>query len=269
MYDVGKDNLKSMEADDDRTARSIKKSFRPHRRFFVDTDLEIDKRVELVDESLLHQLLFVFRVKLGDEILLLDNSGFEYSGVIKGVGKKEIIVQIKDKKEGLKPNVEVNVFQSVLKKDNVELSLEKCTEIGITKFIPMTVQRSIKSNLNYDRLQKIAKEASEQCGRAIMPKIEEVNSFYDAMNMALSEKDAVNFIFHEESEECCDKLSCEFLQNFKDVKKFNLFIGPEGGFTEGEVTLAKNSNFYVLSLGNLVLRSETAAIVASALVINK
>lgn len=239
-----------------------------HKRFFVDFPIGEEKRISLEDEGILHQLLSVFRVRLGEDIILLDDSGFEYEAMVKGVGKKEIIVQINGKKEGKKRDIAVNLFQSVLKKDNVELVLEKCTEIGISKFVPVLAERSIKLNLNNERLHKIAKEASEQCGRVNLPVIYEVKDFDDAIGEAVSEKDAINIILHEESDQCCSRLSCEFLKQFKDAKKFNLFIGPEGGFSETEIELAKKNGFYVLSLGDLVLRSETAAIVASAMIMN-
>lgn len=239
-----------------------------HKRFFVDFPIGEEKRISLEDEGILHQLLSVFRVRLGEDIILLDDSGFEYEAMVKGVGKKEIIVQINGKKEGKKRGIAVNLFQSVLKKDNVELVLEKCTEIGISKFVPVLAERSIKLNLNNERLHKIAREASEQCGRVNLPVIYEVKDFDDAIGEAVSEKDAINVILHEESNQCCSRLSCEFLEQFKDAKKFNLFIGPEGGFSETEIELAKKNDFYVLSLGDLVLRSETAAIVASAIIMN-
>lgn len=235
--------------------------------------------MELADKDLLHQLISVFRAKLGDEILLLDNSGFEYDGTIKGISKKEIIVQINNKAEGKMPDIEINLFQSLLKKDNLEFIFEKCSEIGVAKFVPVLAEHSIKSNLNNERLRKIVKEASEQCGRAKLPQIEEIMSFKKSVEFAISDKEGVNFIFHEgrralidgarndsAESECCGKLSCDFLKNFNSprrTKKFNLFIGPEGGFSDKEIELAKKNNFYVLSLGDLVLRAETAAIAAS------
>ncbi|KKP97386.1 MAG: Ribosomal RNA small subunit methyltransferase E [Parcubacteria group bacterium GW2011_GWD2_38_12] len=237
-----------------------------HRRFFIDFSIDDKKRVSLHDEGILHQLSSVFRVKLGENIILLDNSGFEYDATIKDIGKKEIIVQINDRKEGKKLNVEITLFQSLLKKDNVELIFEKCTEIGVSRFMPVLAEHSIKLNLNDERLQKIVKEASEQCGRARLPMIDEAKNFDDAIMAAISEKDSVNFILHEEINQCCDKLSYDFLKHFyspRRIKKFNLFVGPEGGFSKKEIELAKKNNFYVLSLGDLVLRSETAAIVAS------
>lgn len=237
-----------------------------HRRFFVDFKIDDNQRVELADEELLHQLILVFRVKLGDGIILLDNSGFEYVGIIKGISKKEIIVQINSRKEGKMLDIEISIFQSILKKDSMELVFEKCSEIGVSGFVPVLAKHSIKLNLNNERLRKIVKEASEQCGRAKLPQIEEVIDFEKAVEFAILDKDAVNFIFHEEENECCGKLSCEFLQNFNPPaggKKFNLFIGPEGGFSDEEIEFAKNNGFYILSLGDLVLRSETAAIVAS------
>lgn len=240
-----------------------------HRRFFIDFEIGESQRVELVDKDLLHQLTSVFRVKLGDEIVLLDNSGFEYAGMIKGISKKEIMVQINDKREGKKLDIEITLFQSLLKKDKMELIFEKCTEIGVSKFMPILAEHSIKLNLNNERLQKIVKEASEQCGRAKLPEISEIMNFEDTIAIALRNKEAVNFIFHEEKNKCCGKLSCDFLKNFRDVRKFNLFIGPEGGFSDKEIELAKKNNFYVLLLGELTLRSETAAIVASCAVLNK
>lgn len=240
-----------------------------HRRFFLDFNIGDEKRILIKDEGILHQLISVFRVKLGDDIILLDNSRFEYEAIIKGIGKKEIIVQINNKKEGKKQDIQVSLFQSILKKDNVELVFEKCTEIGVVRFMPVLTERSIKFNLNQERLQKIVKEASEQCGRATLPVVEDVKNFEDSVGETILEKDVVNLIFHEESIDCCDKLSCDFLSNFKGVKKFNVFIGPEGGFSNKEIELAKKNNFYVLSLGDLVLRSETAAIVSCFLVISK
>lgn len=240
-----------------------------HRKFFIDFEIGDSQRVELVNEDLLHQLISVFRAKLGDEIILLDNSGFEFKGIIKGIGKQEVLVNIvgKIKKEDVR--MEVSIFQSLIKKDNVELVLEKCTEVGVARFVPVLAERSVKSNINFERLNKIAKEASEQSGRTKIPQIGEMMDFEKAVSVASGEKDTVNFIFHEENDQCCDKLSCALLQHFKDAKKINIFIGPEGGFSDREIELAKSSNFYVLSLGDLVLRSETAAIVSSFLVINK
>lgn len=240
-----------------------------HRKFFIDFEIGDSQRVELVDKDLLHQLISVFRAKLGDEIILLDNSGFEFKGMIKGIGKEEVLVNIIDKTKKEDVKVGVSVFQSLIKKDNVELVLEKCTETGVVRFVPILAERSVKSNLNFERLNKIAKEASEQSGRVKMPQISEIIGFKKAVSMSSEEKDVVNFIFHEESDYCCDRLSCAFLQHFKDVKKINIFIGPEGGFSDEEVELAKKGGFYVLSLGDLVLRSETAAIVSSFFLINK
>lgn len=240
-----------------------------HHRFFIDFEIGDSQRVELVDKNLLHQLISVFRAELGDEISLLDNSGFEFQGIINGISKKEIIIQINSKKEGKKPNVEITIFQSLLKKDNVELIFEKCAEIGVSRFVPVLAEHSIKVNLNNERLRKIVKEASEQCGRASMPQIKEIVDFKEAVEMAKSEDGVANFIFHEQGG--CAKLSCDFLEHFNSprrTKKFNIFIGPEGGFSNQEIELAKNNDFYVLSLGDLVLRSETAAIVSSYVILN-
>lgn len=237
-----------------------------HRRFFVDFKIGDEKEVIINDKEILHQLVSVFRAKAGEDIVLLDNSGFKYAGIIKDIGKKEAIVEIIEKIAGGESRAEVAIFQSIIKKDNMELILEKCTEIGIAEFAPILAEHCVKLNLNFERLQKIAKEASEQCGRAKLPEISEITDFKKAVEAAADGKEAVNFIFHAEG--FCGKLNCEFLKNFSDTKKFNLFIGPEGGFSDVEIELAKASGFYVLSLGDLILRSETAAIVSSFSIIN-
>lgn len=237
-----------------------------HRRFFIDSKIGDSNEVVLTDKEILHQLISVFRAKAGEDIVLIDGSGFKYKGIIKDIGKKEATVEIVEKMVGKESKIELNLFQSIIKKDNMELVLEKCTEIGIAKFVPMLAEHCVKLNLNFERLVKIAKEASEQCGRAKLPMISEIMDFNKAIKMVAAEKEAANFIFH--SENYCDKLSCDFLKNFKDMNKFNIFIGPEGGFSDAEIELAKAGGFYVLSLGDLILRSETAAIVSSFAIIN-
>lgn len=218
-------------------------------------------------------MVSVFRAKTGEDIVLLDGSGLKYRGIIKDIGKKEATVEIIEMVVGKEPRVEITLFQSIIKKDNMELVLEKCTEIGIAKFVPMLAEHCVKLNLNFERLVKIAKEASEQCGRTKLPEISGITDFKEALRLAQGDKEAANFIFH--SEGFCGKLNCEFLKHFfpsachpersegSDVKRFNIFIGPEGGFSDKEIELAKAGGFYVLSLGDLILRSETAAIAAS------
>lgn len=237
-----------------------------HRRFFINSRIGDSKEIVLTDKEILHQLVSVFRAKAGEDIVLLDGSGFKYKGIIRDIGKKEVVVEIVEKIAGKEPKIELNIFQSIIKKDNMELVLEKCTEIGITKFVPILAEHCVKLNLNFERLEKIAKEASEQCGRMKLPEISEITDFKEALRLAQGDKEAANFIFH--SEGFCDKLSCDFLNNFKSTNKFNLFIGPEGGFSDTEVELVKAGGFYVLSLGDLILRSETAAIVSSFAIIN-
>lgn len=287
-----------------------------HKRFFVDFKIFDKKEIIINDKDFLHQLVSVFRAKEGEEIVLLDNSGFEYRGIIKNIGKKEVVAEIVEKMVGKEQKIELNIFQSIIKKDNMELALAKCTEIGIAGFTPILAEHCVKLNLNFERLAKVAKEASEQCGRAKLPEISEIMDFKKVVEMAGAKKDVANFIFHEEKDKCCDspphlsdinnnsvfninnsnkkvfcsgshdykcggKLSCDFLKNFfpsachperserTDIKKFNLFIGPEGGFSDKEIELVKSNSFYVLSLGDLILRSETAGLAAGFMILNQ
>ena len=148
------------------------------------------------------------------------------------------------------------LYVSILKRENFELVVQKATEVGISKIVPMLCARTVKTGLRQDRLEKIAKEAAEQCGRVSIPEISGIQNFSDILKSAPKN----SFIFSLETKKQA--------LGFKFPKEANLFIGPEGGWVGEEVTAAKKAGFKELSLGPLVLRAETAAIVASYLAVN-
>ena len=144
------------------------------------------------------------------------------------------------------------MYLAILKKDNFELAVQKATECGVSNIIPVITERTIKTGLNTERLEKIVKEASEQSGRSIVPKILETMELKEALQHGTKNEEKV--IFH---------LVKENYEPKKNVTTVSIFIGPEGGFTEKEINLAKESGYEVASLGDLTLRGETAAIVAT------
>ena len=222
-------------------------------RFFVEEGLDINKEIIISDADFAHQLLRVFRMETGDKIILLDNSGFEFLSEITSLSKKELTVLVKDKKEVKNiAKKEITIFASLIKKDKFEWVLEKCTELGVSHFVPVISERSEKKDLNIERAKKILKEASEQSERGIIPTI----------SLPISLKEALDMVGESA---LCLELGATSLDSYKlSAKIYNLFIGPEGGWGEKDLTLFKEKNIPLFSLGNQVLRAETASVAVAA-----
>lgn len=223
-------------------------------RFFVEEKLSVGKEIKILDEDFAHQLLRVFRMETGYEIILLDNTGFEFLSQITLLTKKELTVKVLDKKavENIF-KTEIVLFASIIKKDHFEWVLEKCTELGVSSFVPVTSQRSEKKDINMDRARKILKEASEQSERGIIPTIEEPVSLLESLKDLNIPAVALHL--------CEEKFDIE---KYKNISKLGLFIGPEGGWGEKDIELFKENNISIVSLGFQVLRAETASVAVCA-----
>jgi 16S rRNA (uracil1498-N3)-methyltransferase len=144
---------------------------------------------------------------------------------------------------------------ALIKKDNFELVLEKATELGVTRIVPVQCARSEKKGLNYERVQKILREASEQSGRATVPIISEIISAEKLPSEGL-------VVFDPRGE----KFAREFFAA-GHTSPISVAIGPEGGFTDDEIALFHVRNTPVVSTGPQILRAETAAVVALTLIL--
>ncbi|MFA5841490.1 MAG: RsmE family RNA methyltransferase [Candidatus Paceibacterota bacterium] len=223
-------------------------------RFYIKEKIGDKEKIIVQDERIVHQWRNVFRMVVGEKVVLFDGSGSDYISEITSLGKNEAEVSITERKKGIIPDREVWLFFSLIKKDNVELVLQKCTEVGAAHFVPMISERSEKKGLNVERAEKILIEASEQCGRSDVPELREITSLSDAVKKYKDELKLVAF----------DYSGLSYFP--KPVHHpLGLFVGPEGGFTENEIALFKENKIPVYSLGSLTLRAETAAITASAL----
>jgi 16S rRNA (uracil1498-N3)-methyltransferase len=150
----------------------------------------------------------------------------------------------------------VTLFCAVLKKENFELVVQKATECGVSKIIPIITARTVKTGLNLERLQKIAREASEQSGRSTVPEISEPISFDESLEM--TRQNDLKILFD---------ISGKFLGKTSKNSPA-IWIGPEGGWTPEEIKKATQNNFKIASLGPNTLRAETAAIVATYMLIS-
>lgn len=227
--------------------------------FFIEQNLKNSKTGEILvaDPEKIHQWLRVFRYKAGDKVVLLDGSGFEFECEFKGLSPGGAELQILKVGENVKmPAQELFLFQSLIKNDKLEWVLQKGTELGVSRFMPILADRSEKKSLNIMRAKKIIVEASEQCGRGNLPK------FYEVMKLeeAFGQYDAKSVVFHPDAPKF-DK------RDFISEKRLAVFIGPEGGWSDREMELFRQKNIPIYSFSPLVLRSETAAIAISSLIL--
>lgn len=225
-------------------------------RFYVSLPVGNQKEIVIRDSGLYNQLKNVFRFTVGGQVILFDNSGFEYHAMVNSFRDGSISFSIIQAGENLRePFRELHLFISLPKKDKFEWILEKGTELGVTRFIPIISQRSEKKSFNYERAQKIIIESSEQSGRTRLPEISEIISLEDAVSQSFP-----CFAFSPEG----DAFTIEHAQNYSPL---GAFIGPEGGFTDSEIFLFKKEGIRVYSLGSQILRAETAAIATATLLL--
>lgn len=227
---------------------------------FINPQFDLSqKKLAITDTEIVHQIQKVLRMKKGDKLLLGDGKGSEANARVWDFGNKEIIVEI-DKvfANPREPGAEVTLYASILKKDKMEWLAEKATEVGVSEIVPITGERTVKTNLRYDRLRKIVAEAAEQSGRGMVPVVREKMSLEEALEEAKGEQDT-NFFFHTDGEEAT------LAPEPAEEGKIGVFVGPEGGWSEEEVGLAYNKDLSIVKMGELVFRGETAGVLASYL----
>jgi len=223
-------------------------------RFIEEYEIN-DKKVEVKNSPLLHQWKNVLKFKEGEQIIL-SNSNEEILAEIKNLSKDICELEVIEKYQNKnKVKRKVHLFLAILKKENFEIALEKATELGIESITSIITERTVKTGLNFERLEKIAKEASELSGRNTIPKINKTISYKEIFEININKKVILFDMVGEKIKEIKDEELC-------------IVIGPEGGFTENELEMAKENDAIIASLSPLTLRGETATIVASYLAIN-
>lgn len=217
-------------------------------------------QIAIKDKELLNQIGNVFRMRNGNSFILFDGTGIEYMVEIEEMNKKEIICKVLEERSGIKRSKRLTLVFSMIKKENMELVIQKCTEIGVTTFIPVMSERTIKTGWNFERMEKIMKEAVEQSGFSDMPVL-----YHEPLKLPkLLEK------LKEERENLDGLCVLDFdgvkLASVKHLISVDtIFIGPEGGFSPKERDLFKKYNIKSISLGENALRAETACISAASI----
>lgn len=225
-------------------------------RFYVEQPL--GEEVVIDDVSIIKQWIKVFRYTESDLVILFNGEGLDVTYSITSVSSKECILRCVSSSPSYIPSKKVTLYLSLIKKDLFEFVVQKATELGVTTIVPIITERSLSKNLNLERLEIITKEASEQCFRGDVPLLSKAIPLEQAL-LGLPEKSLT--IAFEKSGLSLENSSLR--QKIHSASLADLFIGPEGGFSEKEIELFKNNNVTLASLGDTVLRAETAAIVAT------
>lgn len=231
------------------------------RRFFIDGINYPDVAEAVLEGEEFVHAKTVLRVAVGDEIVLLDNSGSEYPAIVTEVGKRSLSAHITGANAGgREPHTPVYLLAGALKGDKTELVVQKAVELGVSK-IGIFGSRYCSAYINQnklERLNRVSREAAKQCLRTVAPEV----CYFADLESALSS-----------AAECKNRLfACEFAAS-SDCRLENLsgqtavVIGSEGGFSEEEYAMAvEKYAFSTLSLGRRILRAETAAIAALSIV---
>ena len=223
-----------------------------------------DDYILVVDIGDINHIKNVFRKVKGDKIRAVDGAN-EYLCEIEKIDEKEIKLKILEKiKDSFSLDIEIDAGISILKGDKMDLTIQKLTELGINKIIPISVKRCVvKLDKKKDRWDIISKEALKQCQGVVPTAIDEIKKI-DKLD--LKDYDLI-LVPYENEKEIFIK---DILRNLK-VKptKILYIIGAEGGFEKEKIDYLREKGAKIISLGKRILRAETAAIVTGGVIINE
>lgn len=236
-------------------------------KFFIESGINED--MEIVGGDAVH-ILKSLRMSVGDRLTICDGSGSDAECEIYEAGRDYLKLKVLSRSLSLsEPNIEVNLYQCLPKGDKFDGVVRKSVELGVHSVTPVISSRVISRPdqkalaKKAERWNKISREAAGQSGRGIVPMVREALSFDLAVKEAsLSDKDEciLNIFFYE----CGGKPMSEL--NLAGIKTINIFIGPEGGYSPAEAKTAENTGFFTATLGNRILRTETAPVAALSVI---
>ncbi len=248
----------------------------PAGRFvLLETPLAALTEIELPPE-VAHQVRDVLRLIPGATIDLLDGKDLEYPAEVLAVERKRVVVRLGEPRQGrAEPAVRLVLCLGMLKAAKFEWVLQKGTELGVAAFVPLLSERAVAATeamgeAKRQRWQRILVEAVEQCGGTRVPELSQPRPLMHAL--ASVPPGAIALIPWEEevasSLRATLQSAVEAVGGVARVPEVRLFIGPEGGFSAGEVALARRHGALPVTLGPRILRAETAALAAVSLVLD-
>ena len=229
-------------------------------RFYVPAP-RIEKGMLRIEGNEVKHIRRVLRLKAGDGIIVFDSLGKEYEGTIVEEATSSVVIKIQNIFLSKRDSpLEITLVQSLLKGEKMDYLIQKATELGVKEIIPFFSSRSVPLLEKSGRLKRhhrwgrIAIEASKQCGRGVVPKIEPLQDYSEMLRMA--SPDSLRLILWEREG---GKLK-EVLERSKEKTRIFFIVGPEGGFSLDEVEEAKRAGFIPVILGKRILKAETASL---------
>ena len=235
-------------------------------RFFIDESPDIDGRRLISGEDFDH--FRVLRPKIGDMVELCNpTTQIVYKAELTAITKHDAQVSVVEKKRGeSEPHHKITLFQAIPKFDKMELIIQKCVEVGVVEIIPVFTARTqthpANAGIKAKRWQKIAKSASQQSRRDIIPNVSNIMTFQEALG-SLERFDSV-FVANETE----SRLNAS--EAFREISGQNIciFVGPEGSFEDEEIKSLTELGAVSVQLGRRILRVETAAIASAILILS-
>lgn len=228
-------------------------------RFFVDSAALASDTVTIAGPALHH--LQVVRLRLGDEILLLDGQGLLCRARLSGLGKHEAHAEVLERWQETETLLPLRLIQGLPKGEKFEWLLEKGVELGISAFTPVVTTRSQSRGEKASRWERIGAEAARQCGRPLLPRLDPLQSLETALQ---GTREALRLMLWEEA-----TLPLNACLPAAAPRDCVLLVGPEGGFAAAEAQSAVAHGFQPVSLGRRILRTETAGMAVAAVLQNR
>ncbi len=249
-------------------------------RFFISPEF-IDRQqglVRIYDPAVINQIRNVLRLKRGDQVIILDGQGGMYRCCLDKPAATGVEARIIDEHQAMDdPRVAVTVALPPLRGGRFEWALQKLTELGVARVVPIVSARSVVKpqsrspgveTSKLTRWQAIMREAAEQCERASIPEVRQTMSLSSFVNSELWAPESAEHV----SVACAERREAPLLAHLlrqlsaaeQPLKSMSVLVGPEGGLADQEIELASDSGGLLVSLGGRILRSETAAIYALA-----
>ena len=232
------------------------------RRFFVEKIIPTGGFLSITGKEARH-IVTVLRMKKGETLILMDREGQSFEATIEAVHYKEVKVKITKTVPPLPPSpIEMSLAQAIIKSHPMEYLIKKVTELGIGSIHPFYSERTViklkpeQLKNKMDRWMEIMKSACKQCGRVTLPTLNTPLPFEELINTVPNKKTLKVLLWEDE-----DKVDLKrLLTSMSFEPHVFAIVGPEGGFTSNEINLAKDAGFQIISLGNRILRAETAAV---------
>lgn len=232
------------------------------RRFFVEKIIPTTGFISITGQEARH-IINVLRMKKGEKLILMDGKGQLYESTIEKLYHKEVKVKIKKSISPPPPSlIEISLGQALIRSHPMDYLIQKVTELGINSLYPFYSERTV-IKLKTDQLLnkmdhwlEIMKSTCKQCGRLTLPTLNSPVPLEELIRNE-SDKDTLKILVWENEDKTDLK---KLLRSMSLLPRILTIVGPEGGFTTGEISLAREAGFHIISLGNRILRAETAAV---------